>query len=137
MTRNLPWLPLAARGERRIRSAWLARYGAGAGKDKMALLLPEADGVAEYVGQRLPQAEVLRYGAAGRGRLDEVTFYCLPYMGDAASIALIGELPRPGGRAEPEQRGRRGAGVAAAAGDACATGTASATRREPPSSPSR
>ncbi len=59
----------------------------------MALLLPEADGVAEHVGQRLPRAEVLRYGAAGRGRLDEVTFYCLPYMGDAASIALIGELP--------------------------------------------
>ena len=59
----------------------------------MALLLPEADGVAEHVGQRVPRAEVLRYGAAGRGRLAEVTFYCLPYMGDAASIALIGELP--------------------------------------------
>ncbi len=59
----------------------------------MALLLPEADGVAEHVGQRLPQAEVLRYGTAGPGRLDEVTFYCLPYMGDTASIALIGELP--------------------------------------------
>ena len=59
----------------------------------MALLLPEADGVAEYVGQRLPQVQVLRYGAVGRDRLDEVTFYCLPYMGDAASIALIGELP--------------------------------------------
>ena len=59
----------------------------------MVLLLPEADGIADYVGQRLPEAEVLRYGEAGRGRLDEVTFYCLPYMGDAASIALIGRLP--------------------------------------------
>jgi phosphoglycerate dehydrogenase-like enzyme len=59
----------------------------------MALLLPEADGVAEHVGRRLPQAEVLRFGQAGRGRLDEVTFYCLPYMGNAASIALIGGLP--------------------------------------------
>ena len=59
----------------------------------MALLLPEADGIADYVAQRLPQAQVLRYGEAGRGRLDEVTFYCLPYMGDAASIALIGQLP--------------------------------------------
>jgi phosphoglycerate dehydrogenase-like enzyme len=59
----------------------------------MALLLPEADGIADYVGQHLPQAQVLRYGEAGHGRLDEVTFYCLPYMGDAASIALIGRLP--------------------------------------------
>ena len=60
----------------------------------MALLLPEADGIADYVGGRLPHAEVLRYGGADGGRLDEVTFYCLPYMGDAASIALIGRLPR-------------------------------------------
>ncbi len=60
----------------------------------MALLLPEADGIADYVGRRLPHAEVLRYGGADGGRLDEVTFYCLPYMGDAASIALISRLPR-------------------------------------------
>ncbi len=28
-----------------------------------------------------------------RGKLDDVTFYCLPYMGDAASVALIGAMP--------------------------------------------
>jgi len=60
----------------------------------MALLLPEADGVAEFARRALPQADVLSYGLAGRERLREVTFYCLPYMGDAASIALIGDLPR-------------------------------------------
>jgi phosphoglycerate dehydrogenase-like enzyme len=60
----------------------------------MALLLPKADEIADYVGRRLTQAEVLRYGEVGDGRLAEVTFYCLPYMGDAASIALIARLPR-------------------------------------------
>ncbi len=59
----------------------------------MALLLPEADGIAVYVGQRLPRSDVIRYGEVAGGRTDEVTFYCLPYMGDAASIALIGRLP--------------------------------------------
>jgi phosphoglycerate dehydrogenase-like enzyme len=60
----------------------------------MALLLPEAEGIADYVARRLPHAEVLRYGRAAPERLNEVTFYCLPYMGDAASIPLIRELPR-------------------------------------------
>jgi len=60
----------------------------------MALLLPDADGVAEFARRALPQADVLSYGSAGRERLGEVTFYCLPYMGDAASVALIGDLPR-------------------------------------------
>lgn len=60
----------------------------------MALLLPEADGIADYVAEHLPQADVLRYEAAGRDRLNEVTFYCLPYMGDAASIDLIRRMPR-------------------------------------------
>jgi phosphoglycerate dehydrogenase-like enzyme len=60
---------------------------------EMALLLPEADGVAGYVARRLPQAAVLRYGETDRGRLDGVTFYCLPYMGNAASVALISDLP--------------------------------------------
>ncbi len=60
----------------------------------MSLLLPEADGVADFAARTLPQADVLRYGEARGGRLDEVTFYCLPYMGDAASIALIEELVR-------------------------------------------
>lgn len=58
-----------------------------------ALLLPEADGVADHVEQHLPQATVLRYGQADHDRLGEVTFYCLPYMGDSASVALIRELP--------------------------------------------
>ncbi|HYS33565.1 MAG TPA: NAD(P)-dependent oxidoreductase [Streptosporangiaceae bacterium] len=60
----------------------------------MSLLLPEADGVADYAATALPRARVLRYGEALSGRLDEVTFYCLPYMGDAASIKLIDELAR-------------------------------------------
>src|SRR5260221_1444130 len=59
----------------------------------MALLLPEADGIAGYVARQLPQAAVLSYGETDRGRLDSVTFYCLPYMGDAASVALISRLP--------------------------------------------
>jgi phosphoglycerate dehydrogenase-like enzyme len=60
----------------------------------MALLLPETDGVADAVRQRLPQARVLGYGQAGREQLAEVTFYCLPYMGGADSVALIADLPR-------------------------------------------
>ncbi len=60
----------------------------------MTLLLPEADGVADFVERQLPGAVVLRYGVADPGQLHDVTFYCLPYMGDAASIALIGSLPR-------------------------------------------
>lgn len=60
----------------------------------MTLLLPQADGIAEFVARQLPGAAVLRYGQAAGGALDDVTFYCLPYMGDAASIALIGSLPR-------------------------------------------
>jgi phosphoglycerate dehydrogenase-like enzyme len=60
----------------------------------MTLLLPEADGVADFVARRLPGAQVLRYGDAHGRVLDDVTFYCLPYMGDADSIGLIGDLPR-------------------------------------------
>lgn len=59
----------------------------------MTFLLPEADGIADFAARRLPQAEVLRYGQASQDRLGEVTFYCLPYMGDAASVALIARLP--------------------------------------------
>ncbi len=59
----------------------------------MALLVPEADGIAEQCRRRLPQATVLACEQAGPGRIDEVTFYCLPYMGDAAGIALIGTMP--------------------------------------------
>ena len=60
----------------------------------MTLLLPEADGVADFVARQVPGATVLRYGEATGGALDEVTFYCLPYMGDAASVELIARLPR-------------------------------------------
>jgi phosphoglycerate dehydrogenase-like enzyme len=60
----------------------------------MTLLLPEADGIADFVARRLPSAGVLKYGEAHGSQLQHVTFYCLPYMGDAASIALIGSLPR-------------------------------------------
>jgi len=59
----------------------------------MALLLPEADGIADHAAIALPESDVFRYGEARRDRLNAVTFYCLPYMGDAASVALIGELP--------------------------------------------
>jgi phosphoglycerate dehydrogenase-like enzyme len=59
----------------------------------MALLLPEADGVAAYVAQQLPQAAVIRYGDTDPRLLPSVTFYCLPYMGDEDSVALIGDLP--------------------------------------------
>ncbi len=60
----------------------------------MALLLPAADGVADHVQRHLPEATVLRYGEVDRDRLDGVSFYCLPYMGDAASLALMPAMPR-------------------------------------------
>jgi phosphoglycerate dehydrogenase-like enzyme len=59
----------------------------------VTLLIPEADGVADAVRRRLPQAAMIGCEQAAEGRLDEVTFYCLPYMGDNASISLIGRLP--------------------------------------------
>ena len=59
----------------------------------MALLLPEADGLADHVAGLLPHERVIRYGEAGQPDLDAVTFYCLPYMGDAVSIAMIARLP--------------------------------------------
>jgi phosphoglycerate dehydrogenase-like enzyme len=59
----------------------------------MTFLLPSADGVADEVARRLPQATIVRYEQDGY-RLDEVEFYCLPYMGDGPSIAMIAQLPR-------------------------------------------
>lgn len=59
----------------------------------MTLLVPEADGVADAVRRKLPQSAVITYEDAARQPLDEVTFYCLPYMGDRASVELIGRLP--------------------------------------------
>ena len=61
---------------------------------ELTLLLPEADGVADHVTQSLPGVPVIRYGDVDKAALDDVTFYCLPYLGDAASIALIARLPR-------------------------------------------
>jgi phosphoglycerate dehydrogenase-like enzyme len=60
----------------------------------MTLLLPEDDGIAEFVERSVPAAVVRRHGQAARDRLDDVTFYCLPYMGDASTIALIREMPQ-------------------------------------------
>jgi len=60
----------------------------------MTFLLPSADGVADEVAKRLPQATILRYEDGGRSGLGEVQFYCLPYMGDGDSVALIAQLPR-------------------------------------------
>ncbi len=59
----------------------------------MTFLLPSADGVADEVARRLPQATIARYEEDGY-RPDEVEFYCLPYMGDGPSIAMIAQLPR-------------------------------------------
>jgi phosphoglycerate dehydrogenase-like enzyme len=60
----------------------------------MTLLLPAADGVADAVADRLPQAAILRYEDAPRDRLGDVTFYCLPYMGGADAVALMAAMPR-------------------------------------------
>lgn len=59
----------------------------------MTLLLPAADGVADHVAGRFPQANVLRYEDEPRAGLNEVTFYCLPYMGGSASVKLIASMP--------------------------------------------
>lgn len=59
----------------------------------MTFLLPSADGVADEVARRSPQATIVRYEDDDR-RLDDVEFYCLPYMGDGQSVALIARMPR-------------------------------------------
>ena len=56
----------------------------------MTFLLPSADGVADEVARRLPQATIVRYEEGGY-RVDEVDFYCLPYMGNGSSIAMIAQ----------------------------------------------
>jgi phosphoglycerate dehydrogenase-like enzyme len=58
----------------------------------MTFLLPSADGVADEVARRLPQATVARYEDGGHD-LGEVDFYCLPYMGDGPSIDMIAKMP--------------------------------------------
>jgi len=59
----------------------------------MTFLLPSADGVADEVARRLPQASIARFEEDGYS-LDDVDFYCLPYMGDGPSIAMIARMPR-------------------------------------------
>ena len=59
----------------------------------MTFLLPSADGVADEVARRLPRATIMRY-EEGAYRLDEIDFYCLPYMGNGPSIAMIAQMPR-------------------------------------------
>jgi phosphoglycerate dehydrogenase-like enzyme len=58
----------------------------------MKFLVPAADGVADLVESRVPQATVLRYEDAP-DELAEVTFYCLPYMGKADTVALMARMP--------------------------------------------
>ena len=59
----------------------------------MTFLLPAADGVADEVARRLPRATIARYEDGGHD-LDEVDFYCLPYMGNGASVAMIAKMPK-------------------------------------------
>ena len=59
----------------------------------MTFLLPAEDGVADEVARRLPQATIARYEDGGHD-LGEVDFYCLPYMGNGASVAMIAKMPR-------------------------------------------
>jgi phosphoglycerate dehydrogenase-like enzyme len=58
----------------------------------MTFLLPSADGVADEVARRLPQAAIARYEDGGHD-LDDVDFYCLPYMGDGPSVEMIANMP--------------------------------------------
>ena len=60
----------------------------------MTFLLPSADGVADEVTKRLPQATILRYEDSDTSGLADVEFYCLPYMGNGASVGLIAQMPR-------------------------------------------
>ena len=58
----------------------------------MTFLLPSSDGVADEVARRLPQATIARYEDGGHD-LGEVDFYCLPYMGNGPSVAMIAKMP--------------------------------------------
>lgn len=60
----------------------------------MTVLLPTADGVADAAAERLPGVPILRYGDVSAEELEDVSFYCLPYMGDASSVELVRRLPR-------------------------------------------
>jgi phosphoglycerate dehydrogenase-like enzyme len=58
----------------------------------MTFLLPAADGVADEVARRLPRAAIARYEDGGHD-LAEVDFYCMPYMGNGASVDMIAKMP--------------------------------------------
>jgi phosphoglycerate dehydrogenase-like enzyme len=59
----------------------------------MTFLLPASDGVAAEAARRLPQATIARY-EDGDWDPGEVDFYCLPYLGDGPSVAMIARMPR-------------------------------------------
>jgi phosphoglycerate dehydrogenase-like enzyme len=59
----------------------------------MTFLLPATDGVADEVARRLPEATIARYEDGGHD-LEGVDFYCMPYMGNGASVAMIAKMPR-------------------------------------------
>ena len=61
---------------------------------RTSFLLPAADGVADLAASRMPQATILRYEDAPHDRLGDVSFYCLPYMGGADTLALMARMPR-------------------------------------------
>jgi phosphoglycerate dehydrogenase-like enzyme len=58
----------------------------------MTFLLPASDGVADEVARRLPRATIARY-EDGDCDLSGVDFYCMPYMGDGPSVAMIAQMP--------------------------------------------
>jgi phosphoglycerate dehydrogenase-like enzyme len=49
--------------------------------------------VADEVARRLPEATIARYEDGGHD-LEGVDFYCMPYMGNGASVAMIAKMPR-------------------------------------------
>jgi phosphoglycerate dehydrogenase-like enzyme len=60
------------------------------------VVLPEHDGLAASVAERVPEAEVVGYAAARAGdeRTEAATFCCLPYLGGAERLAVLARLPR-------------------------------------------
>src|SRR4051794_18157639 len=74
-----------------IRSA--SRIAGTQGELGMTILLPTHDGIADYAAGEVPEAAVVRYQGAETPGLDDVTFYCLPYLGDDAARDLLARLP--------------------------------------------
>jgi len=59
----------------------------------MKVLIPAHDSLAEAVAAAVPAADVVSYDNRRAAHLDDVTFYCLPYLGDDEARRLINELP--------------------------------------------